>query len=605
MSKVFKLHVVPQNHSQFDFLFESETLTIGRSASADLVLQDQSVSRGHTRLFREGDKLFVEDLKSANGTLLNGHLVFKATETGPGDVLQLSSNVISIHLEHEQPFSSKLTHQKSGEQALFCDASELLDQKLQPETSKDPWSLGRYADRLRVLNELHGNLSRLIGRADMVSLVLDVSFAHLEPEEGAVFLKDEDGELNLQATRSRPEVGASFLYSQSLIKEVTEKGKAALVLDAQSDLRFEGSVSIINSGVRSLIAAPILDAEGIMGMIALNSRTGVRWFTEDDLAFLVSLASVAALKIRNLKATEELCELNRTLEQKVNDRTRELRAANEELLRNNEKLERTRDQLVRQEKMASLGTLTSGIAHEIKNPLNFVNNFSLLAKERVEELREDINEHKHELNVQFLTNLADHIQELTQTTELIHTHGSRANLIVQHMMNFADHKPASRQTFELNPLVEEVASIACRGDRDRSDGFAITRITELDPAVNQMEGVPRDFGRMLVNLINNALDTLEAKWDRLERAFQPELTVKTKAHDGGVLILVGDNGEGIEPDNLEKIFTPFFTTHTGPSGQIGLGLSITYDLIIKAGGDLEVESEFGTGSRFIIKFPGS
>ncbi|MDJ0841480.1 MAG: ATP-binding protein [Acidobacteriota bacterium] len=600
----FKLHVVPNNQDEFDMMLEDEPIVIGRSANVDLVLRDQAVSRCHTRLYIENGRLFVEDLKSANGTLLNGHVVKEPTEAGPGDVLQLSGNVITIHREYQKPMSTTaMERTEIGEHTLFRDAAELLHKKLSPEEAQDSYVLGRYAARLRVLNDLHGKLSKQSSKNEVIRLVMDMAFANLEPEEGSVFLKSDNGELEMAASRAVPGLHENFLYSKSLIAEVTEKGKAALVLDARSDIRFQASVSIHSAGVRSLIAAPIFDAEGIMGMIALNSRSGVRWFTEEDLAFLVSLASVAALKTRNLAATEQLRELNRTLEHKVEERTRELAAANEELRAYNEMLERTRDQLVRQEKMASLGTLTSGIAHELKNPLNFVNNFASVARDHAGELKEGLNKLSRGFDQETWDDVIDLLDDLQQTTELIDNHGQRADKIVGRMMKFTQHESGTENLYLINPLVEEFSGIAHKGKQSIDDHTEVPLILELDPAAGEVLGVARDMGRVILNLVSNALDAIRARDMQKESGYEPNLLVRTARDKDGVTITIQDNGEGIDPRNLERIFTPFFTTRPTNSEHIGLGLSISYDLVIKTGGDLSVDSTQGEGSTFTITLP--
>jgi len=594
------LHIVNAQRQETDHLFDSETLVIGRSSSADLVIEDSAVSREHMRLFYRNGRLYAEDLRSANGTLLNGRVLDRVTETGPGDVIQLSDHVITLYEPETEPLERRLERNALGEQTLFLDANALLAEELVPEEVEDRHRLGRYAERLRLLNDLHGRLSGVAGRDEMIALTLEVGFTHLEPEEGTVFLRDERGELEVAATRTITEVGESFLYSQNLVREVTEKGKAALVLDARSDVRFSEAVSILSSGVRSLIAAPILDAEGIMGMIALNSRSSVRWFTEEDLAFLVSLASVIGLKCRNLETTEKLRELNRTLEQKVAERTRELARANDELRRNNDRLERTRDRLVRQEKMAALGTLTAGIAHELKNPLNFVNNFSTIAREHAEELAAliastGIAENRRK-------EITDIVEDIEQTVSLVHQHGSRADSILGHMMAFANEDPGTAHATALNPLIEEFANIAFKGRLAEESGLDVALDLTLDPAIGEVTLVPRELGRVIINLIENAFEALVARAET-GPPFDPELRVVTRAEGSSVSIRVHDNGEGIPPENREKVFTPFFTTRSADSDHIGLGLSIAYDLVLKAGGDLVSEPGGAHGAVFAVSLP--
>lgn len=202
------------------------------------------------------------------------------------------------------------------DQTILRSASGLLSQ-----VSGDSHHLGgeeevrRYAERLKLINDVHRSLGQSIELGELLKLILERVFDHLQPEQGAIFLK-RDGELELAATRSLPGVDGDFVTSRSLQREVAEKGMAALVLDVESDERFASAQSILFSGIQSLVAAPLLDAEGPLGMIALSSRVGVRKFAEEDMELLVSLASVAALCLRNVALAAEAAERHR-LEQEL------------------------------------------------------------------------------------------------------------------------------------------------------------------------------------------------------------------------------------------------------------------------------------------------
>ncbi len=314
-----KLHVVPVQGEPFDHPVESESLVLGRASSSDLVLEDRFLSRNHSRVFRDGERLMIEDLGSRNGTLLNGQRVRAPQPLAPGDVIKISGSVISV-LEAGAASPPVPPSIPSGlaEHTIFRSASGLLQSHVAADSRQieGEEALRRYADRLNLLNEVHRALGGSMELGELLELILERVFDHLRPEQGAIFLKRDDGELEQAASRSVSSAAAEAFYSRSLVHEVTEKGLAALVLDVESDERFQAAQSILSTGIRSLVAAPLLDDKGAVGMIVLSSRAGVRQFSEGDMELLVSLASVAALRIRNVALLEEAAE-RRRLEQEL------------------------------------------------------------------------------------------------------------------------------------------------------------------------------------------------------------------------------------------------------------------------------------------------
>ncbi|HEX6200951.1 MAG TPA: SpoIIE family protein phosphatase, partial [Thermoanaerobaculia bacterium] len=303
---MLRLRVTPAAGEPFTHAVEAASLTIGRARDADLTLDDRFLSRRHARLFRDGERLLIEDLGSQNGTFVNDERVEGAVELRPGDVVRLSASVLAVEDaagEERAPGSAT---------ALFRPASDILARREAPPAPRaDAETLALYAERLRLVNEVHQALARSVGLDELLELILDRVFEHLRPEEAALYLEGPGRELRLAA--SRPPSGAADerFFSRSLAREVTEKGLAALVVDARTDERFAAADSILLSGVRSIAAAPLLTPEGCQGMITLSSRLQVRQFDEGDLELLVSLASAAALHIRNLALAEEAAERRR------------------------------------------------------------------------------------------------------------------------------------------------------------------------------------------------------------------------------------------------------------------------------------------------------
>ncbi len=320
---MYRLHVVPAHGDPFDRILEGDSLIIGRSSECDLMIADRFLSRQHARLFKRDGEWLAEDLGSRNGTLLNGQPIQNATRVGPGDDLQLCGSVVKIQVASTgPPSSSEGTGSDLGQQTVFRRAAELIDS--QPESASEidaPDKLRRMADRLSMLNDIHRTLSSSIEMQDLLDLILARAFDHLRPEEGVIYLR-RGREFYRAASRTveeqkRPGTGEepTYAFSTTLINEVGEKGMAALVLDVETDERFAGARSILSSGIRSLVAAPLLDPKGTLGMIALSSRAHLRRFDEADMELLVSMASVAAMHLRNIHLAAEAAERQRLEEE--------------------------------------------------------------------------------------------------------------------------------------------------------------------------------------------------------------------------------------------------------------------------------------------------
>jgi signal transduction histidine kinase len=258
-------------------------------------------------------------------------------------------------------------------------------------------------------------------------------------------------------------------------------------------------------------------------------------------------------------------------------------------------LKSTQAQLVQREKMASLGELTAGIAHEIQNPLNFVNNFSAVNSELISELRQEAIAG----NMEEVISLADSIGD--NETKISH-HGNRADAIVKGMLQHSRGLTGDRQPTNINQLVEEHLRLAYHGYRAKDQSFNAHIVTDYDPHGGRMEIVPQEIGRVLLNLFNNAFYAVTEKKKLLNGAFEPTVTVTTKRKGDKVEITVKDNGTGIPEKALDKIFQPFFTTK--PTGQgTGLGLSLSYDIIKAHGGEMKVETKEGDFVDVIIRLP--
>jgi sigma-B regulation protein RsbU (phosphoserine phosphatase) len=272
------------------------TLTLGRGTASDVVIPDSSMSRQHARIFAQADGWVLEDLGARNGTFLNGQRIEGQRPLSPGDVIRLGGTTVYVDLPGAAPAAR--VHE-SLNSTIFRSVSTLSLEAIEGTTPE------RIAARLKALNGFHRAMAEAVALEGLLERLLDQLFSALRAEEGIVLLRQPDGTFTAAATRRLPGAAGELVVSRRLITEVVEKDAAALVTDLAVDERFTGADSIIGSGIRSILAAPISDAAGCIGMIAVYSRATVKRFGEEDLELLVSLASAAALRIRNVALAED------------------------------------------------------------------------------------------------------------------------------------------------------------------------------------------------------------------------------------------------------------------------------------------------------------
>ena len=299
------------------------------------------------------------------------------------------------------------------------------------------------------------------------------------------------------------------------------------------------------------------------------------------IAFALAVWTCIAYRSRSLKRK------NKILEEKVEDRTAQL-------TRSFEELKATQAQLIHSEKMASLGELTAGIAHEIQNPLNFVNNFSEVNDELIEEMND-------ENNISEIKSIANNIK---QNNKKIAFHGKRAEAIVKGMLQHSRASSGIKEPTDINKLVNEYLRLAYHGLRAKDKSFNAEIKTEFDNSIGKINIVSQEISRVILNLVNNAFYAVNERHKVEDSGYESIVTVSTAKQNGKVEIKVKDNGKGIPQKILDKIFQPFFTTK--PTGQgTGLGLSLAYDIVKAHGGVIKVETKEGEGSEFIVELPKS
>lgn len=312
-------------------------------------------------------------------------------------------------------------------------------------------------------------------------------------------------------------------------------------------------------------------------------------------AFVWIMSRWAASK----KQREELRivkEQNQELDRLVAERTAELTRQKQELEKAIELLQTTQQQLIQAEKLASLGELTAGIAHEIQNPLNFVNNFADVSTELIDEMEEELNKGDTEEAIAIAGDLKQNLEKI------IH-HGKRADSIVKGMLQHSRASTGQKEAVNINTVADEYLRLAYHGLRAKDKSFNAEMVTHFADGMPNINVVPQDVGRVLLNLFTNAFYAVRQKQKTAGADFKPMLEVTTSFNAEDVIIKVKDNGTGIPDEIKDKIMQPFFTTK--PTGEgTGLGLSLSYDIIVKGhGGKIDIESAEGEGSTFTIELP--
>ena len=309
------------------------------------------------------------------------------------------------------------------------------------------------------------------------------------------------------------------------------------------------------------------------------------------IRFSIAIVIIILVVMYLLNNKQKQKKVNTTLwkqQQKISSQNQEL----EKTLTN---LQSTQSQLIQSEKMASLGELTAGIAHEIQNPLNFVNNFSEVNKELVNELQQELKAGKIDDAIAISN-------DIKENEEKINHHGKRADAIVKGMLQHSRRSSGQKEPTDINALADEYLRLAYHGLRAKDKSFNASMVTHFDATIGKVNLVPQDIGRVILNLISNAFYVVDEKKKSGIENYEPTVSVSTKKIADKILISVKDNGNGIPAKVLDKIFQPFFTTK--PTGQgTGLGLSLSYDIVKAHGGEITVSSKINEGSEFVISIP--
>jgi signal transduction histidine kinase len=486
---------------------------------------------------------------------------------------------IAIYWQEARSFTEKqmeLVSNFAAQAVIAIDNARLLSElreSLQQQTAT--------ADVLKVISRSTFNLKAVLGTlVESATRLCEADIGHIaRPSEGGVFKMEAHHALSTEhidhLLRVEFKAGRGSAVGRALLE-----GATVHLHDVQSDPEYD---TTLGHGYRTLLGVPLMREGTPIGVFAL-ARRSVRPFTDAQIALVSTFANQAVIAIENVRLFES-----------VETRTRELAKSLEDL-------RTTQDRLVQTQKLASLGQLTAGIAHEIKNPLNFVNNFSGVSTELIDELQDALKGLPIDQKARAeITELSD---TLRGNLDKVVQHGKRADAIVKNMLLHSREGSGEHRPVDINAIVEESLNLAYHGARAERQGFNITLERSLDPTAGEVDVFPQDITRVLLNLISNGFYAATKRKTQADHdGYEPTLSASTCSLGDQVEIRIRDNGTGIPPEVKEKMFNPFFTTKPAGEGT-GLGLSISHDIIVKQhGGSIDVDTKPGAYTEFRIVLP--
>ncbi|MET4606459.1 signal transduction histidine kinase [Bradyrhizobium sp. JR4.1] len=465
-----------------------------------------------------------------------------------------------------------------------------LEKKVEVRTAELTESLEQQtatSEVLQVISSSPGELAPVFHKMlENATRVCGASFGVMNLWDGESFTIAADYNVPPAFAASRKDM-AIRPHPESALAEVVRTRQVVHVHDVQQTPAYLAGGPTIRgisdvAGARTIVIVPMMRDSELIGTVAVY-RKEVRPFTDKQIALVENFTKQAVIAIENTRLLNELRKRTTELSQSLDD----LRTA--------------QDRLIQTEKLASLGQLTAGIAHEIKNPLNFVNNFSAVSTELIDELNEALQaaslDGKTKEEVEELTGM------LKSNLEKVVQHGKRADSIVRNMLLHSREGSGEHRPSDINAILEESLNLAYHGARAERPGFNVTIERGFDPAAGMVDIYPQEITRVFLNLISNGFYATAKRKESDAGAFEPTLRAATKTLGERVEIRIRDNGTGIPSDVKEKMFNPFFTTKPAGEGT-GLGLSMSHDIVVNQhGGTIDVNTEPGVFTEFIITLP--
>ena len=447
--------------------------------------------------------------------------------------------------------------------------------------------LARSVDELRALGEVSQAVNSTLDLQTVLDTIVAKATQLSGTEAGVIYVFDEASrQFQLRATFGMTadmiavvkEHHADF---SEAVRAATQRREPDQIADLQPSSR--ANALVMGLGYRARLVVPLLAPDQIVGALVVR-RKAPGEFPQSTIELLQTFAAQSVLAIQNARLFES-----------VETRTRELAKSLEDL-------RAAQDRLIQTEKLASLGQLTAGIAHEIKNPLNFVNNFSAVSVELIDELREALA--GAHLDSKLRAEIGEIADMLQGNLDKVVQHGKRADSIVKNMLLHSRQGSGEHRPIDINALVEESLNLAYHGARAEKQGFNITLEKSFDPAAGEVDLFPQEITRVLLNLISNGFyATTKRKTEAMGATMSLSWLPRRGSLGDSVEIRIRDNGTGIPPEVKEKMFNPFFTTKPAGEGT-GLGLSISHDIIVKQhGGSIEVDTQPGEFTEFRIVLP--
>jgi signal transduction histidine kinase len=494
--------------------------------------------------------------------------------------------VLLLARPNVQPFTQKQIGlvETFADQAVIAIENVRLSEEVQARTSELAQSVGE----LRALGEVTQAVNSTVDLETVLTTIVAKATQLSNTEAGAIYVFDDaKQEFRLRATYVLDEVLVAALrdshirLGQTGVSEAVERRVPIQIPDVQDDPSITLDI-IVRAGFRALLYVPLLGTDRTVGALVVRRRQPGQ-FAKGTVELLQTFAAQSVLAIQNARLFES-----------VEAHTRELAKSLEEL-------RTTQDRLVQTEKLASLGQLTAGIAHEIKNPLNFVNNFSAVSVELIDELRQALAGAK--LNSKMRVEIGEIADTLQGNLDKVVQHGQRADSIVKNMLLHSREASGERRPMDVNALVQESLNLAYHSARAEKKNFDIMVEQSLDPAAGKVDLFPQEITRVLLNLISNGVYATAKKAQVNAEIYKPILTASTRSLGNRVEIRIRDNGTGIPADVKDKMFNPFFTTKPAGEGT-GLGLSISHDIVVKQhAGSIEIDTQPGEFTEVKIILP--